>query len=80
MEQIRSVYRFAEFASGVGGYLSNHEWNFYVFEAAIILPVLVTYNFFHPAQYLTNIGWRQNREGKGSANGAGWTSDGAELL
>ncbi|KAG0651878.1 rtm1 [Hyphodiscus hymeniophilus] len=61
---------------GVNGYLSAHEWNFYVFESAIILPVLVIYNIYHPAKYLTNIGWKQNREGKGTER----LGDGSEMM
>lgn len=67
IDQIRSVYRFIEFASGIDGYLSFHEWNFYVFEAATILPVLIIFNIYHPIHYLTHVSWNQKRgrEGKG---------------
>ncbi|KAH6698508.1 RTA1 like protein-domain-containing protein [Leptodontidium sp. 2 PMI_412] len=61
---VRSVYRFVEFQQGFDGYLVNHEWNFYVFEAAIILPVLLIYNFYHPAKYLMNISWKQDKRRK----------------
>jgi hypothetical protein len=64
----------------VKGYLSNHEWNFYVFEAAVILPVLLIYNFYHPAKYLSNIGWEQNKEQKGLGHHASLASEGAELM
>lgn len=53
-----------EFQQGFDGYLVNHEWNFYVFEAAIILPVLLIYNFYHPAKYLMNISWKQDKRRK----------------
>ncbi|TGO43420.1 hypothetical protein BHYA_0001g00490 [Botrytis hyacinthi] len=58
----RSIYRMVEFTTGFDGYLSIHEWNFYVFEAALMLPVLVLFNVYHPAKFLTNVGWRQQRE------------------
>ncbi|KAI9649427.1 hypothetical protein NHQ30_002003 [Ciborinia camelliae] len=58
----RSIYRMIEFTSGSGGYLTVHEWNFYVFEALLILPVLVLFNVYHPAKFLKNVGWKQQRE------------------
>lgn len=44
---------------GFEGYLNTHEWNFYVFESGLILLVFGIYNVWHPARYLTNIGWKQ---------------------
>jgi hypothetical protein len=56
---LRSVYRMVEFSTGFDGYLNTHEWNFYVFELGLILITIATYNIWHPAWYLTNIGWKQ---------------------
>ncbi|KAF3406985.1 hypothetical protein DPV78_000640 [Talaromyces pinophilus] len=58
---VRSVYRMIEFCSGYDGYLATHEWNFYVFESLIILPIFLLFNIWHPARYISNIGWRQKR-------------------
>ncbi|ESZ96365.1 putative RTM1-like protein [Sclerotinia borealis F-4128] len=58
----RSIYRMVEFTTDFDGYLSTHEWNFYVFEAVSMLPVLILFNVHHPAKFLTNVGWRQQRE------------------
>ncbi|KAB8068671.1 hypothetical protein BDV29DRAFT_162171 [Aspergillus leporis] len=55
----RSVYRLAEFAEGDYGYLNTHEWNYYVFKAAIIVPAVAIFNVVHPKKYLTNTHWRQ---------------------
>ena len=74
------MYRFVEFEGGVNGYLTNHEWNFYVFEAAMILPVLLIYNFYHPAKYLINTSWKQNKHRKGLAHHTSLASEGAELM
>ena len=67
---VRSVYRLVEFSLGQGGYLTTHEWNFYVFESAIIVIVIAIFNVFHPAQYLTNIGWRQISAKRGKRGAA----------
>ena len=56
---LRSVYRMVEFSMGFNGYLNTHEWNFYVFESGLIIIVFAIYNVWHPAMYLTNIGWKQ---------------------
>jgi hypothetical protein len=53
-----------EFMQGNGGYLLTHEWTFYVFESAVILPCFVVFNVFHPAHYISNTGFRQKRGDK----------------
>lgn len=50
-----------EFCTGFDGYLATHEWNFYVFESVIILPIFVLFNIWHPARYISNTGWKQKR-------------------
>lgn len=47
-----------EFSIGFDNYLMKHEWNFYVFEAAPIFPVVVIFCVFHPARYLNNVNFR----------------------
>ena len=61
--QIRSLYRMIEFMQGQGGYLLTHEWSFFVFESAVILPCFLLFNVFHPAYYIKNTGFRQKRDG-----------------
>jgi len=56
---LRSIYRMVEFSTGFNGYLNTHEWNFYVFDSSVILVAFAIYNVWHPAQYLTNVGWKQ---------------------
>lgn len=60
--QIRSIYRMIEFAGGRDGYLLNHEWTFYVFESSIILPIFILFSIYHPANYVSNISFRQRRD------------------
>ncbi|KAE8349946.1 RTA1 like protein-domain-containing protein [Aspergillus coremiiformis] len=55
----RSLYRLVEFSEGSDGYLNLHEWNYYVFEAALIVPAVAIFNVCHPARYLPNTSWRQ---------------------
>ena len=39
----------------------THEWTFYLFESVIMLPTIVVFNIYHPAHYVSNIGFRQKR-------------------
>jgi hypothetical protein len=50
--QIRSIYRVAEFAEGVGGYAFNHEWLFWVFESVPMAIVIYVYCVFFPNKVL----------------------------
>ena len=59
---------------GQDGYLVTHEWNFYVFETSLILPVFVIFNWYHPSRYLTNIGFRQNRPDGEELHASKWYS------
>lgn len=49
---IRSVYRLVEFIQGQQGYLMSHEVFLYVFDATMMLFVMVLMNFCHPAHVL----------------------------
>jgi RTA1 like protein len=60
---VRSIYRLAEFSTGFGGYLNTHEWAFFLFDGAIILIAMATFNIWHPARYLNNVGWKQTDGG-----------------
>lgn len=45
---IRSVFRILEFAAGSGGALQNSEAYMYVFDAVLMLGVMVGFNVVHP--------------------------------
>ncbi|KAJ3546836.1 hypothetical protein NM208_g1810 [Fusarium decemcellulare] len=47
---IRSVFRLVEYVQGEDGYLLGSEVWLYVFDAALILVVVVLFNLFHPSQ------------------------------
>ncbi|CZT02522.1 related to RTM1 protein [Rhynchosporium agropyri] len=71
---VRCIYRLIEFSLGHDNYLITHEWNFYVFETCFILPVFFIFNWYHPARYLTNIGFRQERPDGEVASAYKWYS------
>ena len=50
--QIRCIYRLAEFAGGVEGYVFKHEWLFWVFEGLPILIVMCVFCIWHPGASL----------------------------
>jgi hypothetical protein len=47
-----------EFTEGHGGYINNHEWPFYVFDAVPIFPVVALFVWWHPSEYLPYLGFR----------------------
>ncbi|KAL2809172.1 RTA1 like protein-domain-containing protein [Aspergillus granulosus] len=55
---IRSIFRMIEFTEGRGGYISTHEWPFYVFDAVPIFPVVALFVWWHPSEYLPYLGFR----------------------
>ena len=50
--QIRSTYRTIESGMGVNGYLFQHEWPLWVFEAAPIWLALLVLGIYHPTKWL----------------------------
>ncbi|KAB8229627.1 hypothetical protein ETB97_012075 [Aspergillus alliaceus] len=64
----RSVYRLVEFGQGDHGYLNLHEWNYYVFEAAIIVPAVAIFNVVHPAKYLMNTHWKHSKSARSAVS------------
>jgi hypothetical protein len=50
--QIRSIYRVVEFAMGVYGYLFQHEWGLYVFEATPMFIALTVLAWCHPVRWM----------------------------
>ena len=45
---VRSVFRVVEYLQGNNGFLMKHEVFLYVFDAALMLGVVVVMNFIHP--------------------------------
>ncbi|RDW72350.1 RTA1 domain-containing protein [Aspergillus mulundensis] len=55
---IRSIYRLVEFTEGHDGYINNHEWPFYIFDAVPIFPCVALFVWWHPSLYLPYLGFR----------------------
>lgn len=51
---VRSIFRVAEYAQGDSGYLLGHEIFLYIFDAVLMLGVMVLFNFVHPSE-ITNL-------------------------
>jgi hypothetical protein len=47
---IRSIFRVVEYIGGNAGYLLSHEVFLYVFDATLMLFVMVSFNWAHPSQ------------------------------
>lgn len=47
---IRSVFRVVEYLQGTDGYLLTHEIYLYIFDAALMLGVVIILNLVHPSQ------------------------------
>ncbi|KAL4760369.1 RTA1 domain-containing protein [Aspergillus foveolatus] len=50
---IRSIFRVIEYAMGQKGYLLAHEWPMYVFDAVLMLGVMVIWGKWHPGSIRT---------------------------
>ncbi|RYP37917.1 hypothetical protein DL767_002789 [Monosporascus sp. MG133] len=50
---IRSVFRLIEYLQGNDGYLMSREVYLYIFDAILMLVVMVLYNFYHPSRIIT---------------------------
>jgi len=49
---VRSLFRAIEYLEGNGGFLLKHEIYMYIFDAVLMLIVMVVFNVFHPAEIL----------------------------
>lgn len=49
---IRNIVRVVEYAQGSGGYLLDHEFVLYVFDALLMLIVMVILNVWHPSEIM----------------------------
>jgi hypothetical protein len=47
---VRSVFRVIEFVQGNDGYIMQHEIFFYLFDAVLMLAVMVLFNLIHPSE------------------------------
>ena len=47
---LRSTFRLIEYVQGNGGYLLGHEYFLYIFDAALMLGVMITFNVIHPSE------------------------------
>lgn len=46
---VRNLVRVVEYAQGNSGWLLSHEWPLYVFDAVMMLSVMVVLNVWHPS-------------------------------
>ena len=66
---IRSVFRMIEYIQGFDGYLLSHEVYLYIFDAVLMLAVMVIVNVVHPSEVIALIkggnvakkGWKMER-------------------
>ncbi|CAI6064525.1 unnamed protein product [Clonostachys chloroleuca] len=56
---IRSIFRAVEYLQGFNGYLLRHEAYLYVFDAALMLFVMIIFNFIHPGEIMMASGYDQ---------------------
>ena len=47
---IRNLFRVVEYVQGNDGYLLGHEWFLYIFDAVLMLTVMVIFNVVHPSE------------------------------
>ncbi|KAI0122202.1 RTA1 like protein [Daldinia grandis] len=55
---IRSIFRVVEFAEGLNGTISQHEYFMYVLDTLPVLLVVCSFCFFFPGSYLPFMGFR----------------------
>jgi hypothetical protein len=47
---VRSIFRVIEYIMGNAGYLLRHELFLYIFDAVLMLCVMLIFNYFHPSE------------------------------
>lgn len=47
---VRSIFRVVEYLQGFDGYLLKHEAYLYVFDALLMVLVMVLFNWIHPSE------------------------------
>ena len=58
---IRSVIRVVEYIQGNDGFILSHEAFLYIFDGAVMLIAIGTFNVFHPSELLPGKGSRQRQ-------------------
>lgn len=53
---VRCVYRVVEYAQGQTGTLQKHEYFAYVFDAVLMIIIMVAFIIFHPSQVVPDDG------------------------
>jgi hypothetical protein len=57
---VQSVFRAVEYLQGFDRYLLKHEMYLYIFDAVLMLLVMVIFSWCHPAEILAIISQRGN--------------------
>lgn len=65
---VRSIFRVVEYLQGNAGYLLSHEVFLYVFDAVLMLAVMLLFNWFHPSE-VTEAYQKRQMEGAASELG-----------
>lgn len=69
---LRNVYRFLEYAIGTDGWVSTHEWMFYVFDFVCVTIALTCYARFYFGKYMPlceqELAARHNNNDQGAAD------------
>jgi len=52
---IRSIFRVVEYLQGFRGYILSHEIYLYLFDACLMLSVMLIFNWFHPSEVRNGI-------------------------
>ena len=62
---VRSIFRIVEYVQGNNGYLLKHEVFLYVFDAVLMLAVMVLFNVVHPSEVTENyMRWKMQGAGE----------------
>lgn len=61
---VRSIFRVIEYLQGNAGYLLRHEVFLYIFDAVLMLAVMLIFNWVHPSQ-VTELYQQRIREKEG---------------
>jgi len=71
---IRSIFRVIEYIGGYDGYLISHEVFLYVFDAVLMLGVMVLFNIIHPHQIKILLDEKNSGDLSGSLQELGYAS------
>ncbi|KAL5352442.1 hypothetical protein ACLOAV_002390 [Pseudogymnoascus australis] len=60
---VRSIFRVVEYLQGFDGYLLSHEYYLYIFDAILMLGVMVMFNVVHPSEVVALVEGEDGEEG-----------------